>query len=239
MTTKYPKTSLSVIIPTYNDEENIAWVVEDTMLKLPEYFDDFEVIVVDDGSSDETPAICEELQKRFDQLRVIRKKNEGFSRAIRDWIDASRKEFIVYEPADGQFTVDDMRHCFEVMEANDMVLGYRGGRPDYTLWRMMMTHGCLMLLALLFGIRHMDVGWVTIWRADKVKTIDLRGTGGVFILAETLVRFMREGYRIGEAPSFYHVRRFGTVKNAKLSIVLKTVGNALKLWLQMKFGKYR
>lgn len=239
MTVRYPKTSLSVVIPTYNEEENIAWVVDDTMQKLPEYFDDFEVIVVDDGSSDETPAICEELQKRFDQLRIIRKKNEGFSRAIRDGIDASRKEFIVYQPADGQFTVDDMRHCFEVMEANDMVLGYRGGRPDYTLWRMMMTHGYLMLLALLFGIRHMDVGWVTIWRADKVKTIDLSGTGGVFILAETLVRFMRKGYRIGEAPSFYHVRKSGTVKNATMSIVLKTVGNALKLWLQMKFGKHR
>lgn len=234
---KYPGTSLSVVIPAYNEEENIAWVVEDTMQTLPEYFDDFEIIVVDDGSDDKTAMICDDLCKRYDRLRVIHKKNSGFSRALRDGIDAARKVFIAYEPADGQFTVRDMRHCFEVMQENDMVLGYRGGRPDYTQWRMMMSHGYLMLLILLFGIRYMDVGWVTIWRADKVKTLDLSGTGGVFILAETLVRSMRKGYRIGEAPSFYHVRKFGTVKNAKMSIVLKTFGNALKLWFQMKLGR--
>jgi len=234
---KYQNTSLSIVIPAYNEAENIETIVEDTIAKLPEYFADFEIVVIDDGSSDTTPQLCDGLVQKHSQVKVIHKKNGGFSRAIRDGIRIATKDFIAYVPADGQFLVDDMRHCFEVMETNDLVLGYRGGRPDYTRWRMLMTHGYLVFLVALFDIRFADVGWVNIWRRDKVQALNLEGTGGVFILAEILVRFMRKGYRIGEAPSFYHVRRAGKVKNARFGIVLKTMGNAVKLWFQLKLGR--
>ena len=237
MTAKYPNTSLSVIIPAYNEEENIERVVKDSVEKLPEYFDDFEIIVIDDGSRDQTPQMCDVLAKKYNHVRIIHKANGGFSRAALDGMNAATKEFIAYVPADGQFLVVDLRHCFAEMERNDMVVGYRGGRPDYTTWRMIMTHGYLILLVLLFGIRLGDVGWATIWRTDKVRSLHLKGAGGVFILAEIIVRFMHKGYSIAEAPSFYHARKSGTVKNAKMSVVLKTVANAFKLWFQIKTGR--
>ena len=237
MSAKYPNTSLSVVIPAYNEEENIEFVVTDTVEKLPEYFSDFEIIVVDDGSRDTTPQLCDALGQKYSQVKIIHKANGGFSRAALTGIQAVTKEFIAYVPADGQFLVDDLRHCFAEMEGADMVLGYRGGRPDYTTWRMIMTHGYLMLLAILFNMRFGDVGWATIWRADKVRSIPLEGSGGVFILAEIVVRFMQKGYRIAEAPSFYHVRKSGTVKNSKLSVVFKTIANAFKLWFQIKIGR--
>jgi hypothetical protein len=123
------------------------------------------------------------------------------------------------------------------MENNDLVLGYRGGRPDYTLWRMIMTHGYLLLLTILFDIRVGDVGWASIWRRDKLLSIGLKASGGVFILAEIVVKFLHKKYRVAEAPSFYHPRAAGEVKNAKFSVVLKTFGNALKLWFQLRFGR--
>jgi glycosyltransferase involved in cell wall biosynthesis len=237
MSARYPNLSLSIVIPAYNEEENIERVVENSLERLPEYFDDFEVIVVDDGSSDDTAKICDELAKKHQKLRIIHQKNGGFSRATLTGINASTKEFIAYIPADGQFLVEDLRHCFEMMAANDLVLGYRGGRPDYTLWRMLMTHGYLLLLTILFDLRVGDLGWATLWRADKLKGLDLKGSSGVFILAEIVVRFSKKGYRIAEAPSFYHPRAGGEVKNAKMSVVLKTLGNALKLWFLMKAGR--
>ena len=81
MTAKYPNTSLSVIIPAYNEEENIERVVKDSVEKLPEYFDDFEIIVIDDGSRDQTPQMCDELAKKYNHVRIIHKANGGFSRA--------------------------------------------------------------------------------------------------------------------------------------------------------------
>lgn len=237
MNVKYPNTSLSVIIPTYNEEENIEWVVTDSVEKLGGYFNDFEIIVVDDGSRDKTPQICDGLAKKFPHVKVIHQPNGGFSRATLAGIHKASKEFVAYVPADGQFLIDDLRHCFEIMEKNDMVLGYRGGRPDYTVWRMMMTHGYLLVLTILFGLRVGDVGWASIWRRDKLMRLGLKASGGVFILAEIVVKFTKKGYRVAEAPSFYHPRAAGEVKNAKLSVVIKTFGNALKLWFLMRIDR--
>lgn len=234
---KYPNTSLTIAIPAYNEEKNLGRVVEDTLKKLPEYFEDFEVVVVDDGSSDGSAGIADRLAEKHKTVKVIHQPNGGFSRAMLAGIKAAQKKFVAYMPADGQFLIDDMRHCFEVMEANDLVLGYRGGRPDYTLRRMVMSYGYLMILVILFGIKFMDVGWVNIWRTDKVQGLKLEGTGGIFILSEIVVKFMRKGYRIVEAPSFYHVRKSGEAKNAKFSVALKTLFNALKLWYQIKTGR--
>ena len=234
---KYPRTSLTVAIPAYNEDENIEWVVQDALQKLPEYFTDFEVVIVDDGSTDNTGAIADRLTAAHHSVRVIHQKNGGFSRAMLAGIRASKKEFIAYMPADGQFLVDDMRHCFEVLEKSDLVLGYRGGRPDYTLRRMVMSYGYLIILTILFDIKYMDVGWVNIWRTRRVQSLKLSGTGGIFILSEIVVRFMRSGYIIVEAPSFYHPRASGNAKNAKFSVALKTLLNALKLWLRMKGGR--
>ena len=234
---KYPLSSLTIAIPAYNEDENIEWVIEDALQKLPEYFADFEIVIVDDGSTDKTGAIGDQLAAAHRSVRVLHQENGGFSRAMLAGILASKKEFVAYMPADGQFLIDDMRHCFEVMEKSDLVLGYRGGRPDYTLRRMVMSYGYLIILTILFGIKYMDVGWVNIWRTSKVQSLKLTGTGGIFILSEIVVKFMREGYTITEAPSFYHVRKSGVAKNAKLSVALKTLFTALKLWVRMKVGR--
>lgn len=231
------KHSISIAIPTYNEEENVEGVINNTLQSLPKYFKDWEIIIVDDGSTDKTPEIAERLAKKHTEVRVIHQPNGGYSKAMLAGIMAAKKEFVAYMPADGQFLVDDMRYCFEVMENNDLILGYRGGRPDYTLRRMVMSYGYLMLLVILFDIKYMDVGWVNIWKTKKVQNLDLHGTGGIFILTEIVVKFMQKKYKIIEAPSFYHIRKAGTVKNAKFSVAFKTMIEALKLWLKIKLGK--
>ena len=233
----YPGTTLTVAIPAYNEGENIEAVVRDALDKLPTYFADYEIVIIDDGSTDATGTIADRLAADQNHVRVMHQQNGGFSNAMLAGIRASSKEFVAYMPADGQFLVDDMRHCFEVMEQSDLVLGYRGGRPDYTLRRMVMSYGYLLILTLLFGIKYMDVGWVTIWRTSNVKSLPLRGTGGIFILSEIVVRFMHRGYRIVEAPSFYHARASGKAKNASFRVAVKTLISAFALWMRVKTGR--
>lgn len=234
---KYPNTSLSVIIPAYSEEENIEWVVDDTLKKLPTYFNDFEVIVIDDGSRDKTGEIADRLAVANNRLRVIHQPNGGYSRATLTGIGAAKKEFIACMPADGQFLIDDMRYCFEVLEKNDLVLGYRGGRLDYPMRRIIMSYTYLIILATLFGIKFADIGWVHIWRAEKLRNLKLEGSRGIFILTEIVVKFVRRGYRITEAPSFYHPRASGEVKNAKFSVAWNTLVKALTLWWKIKTGR--
>lgn len=231
------KSSISIIIPAFNEAENIEWVIKDTTKTLPKYFKSWEIIIVDDGSNDKTDLIVDELANLNKAVKVIHQSNGGYSRAMLTGIMAATKEYAAYMPADGQFLIEDMRHCFEIMDKNDLVLGYRGSRPDYTTKRIIFSYGYLLLLLFLFGIRWIDVGWVNIWKTKEVQKLKLEGTGGVFVLTEILVKFMKKGLKIDEAPSYYHVRKFGEVKNAKLKVVFNTFKSALKLKLQIVTGK--
>jgi len=232
---KYP--SISIAIPAFNEEENLDWVVKDTLRQLPKYFRDFEIIVVDDGSNDKTGKIADNLAKRDKHIRVIHQANGGYSRAMLTGIKAAKKEFVAYMPADGQFLVEDMRHCFEVMQKNDMILGYRGGRPDYNFKRMVFSYGYLLILSLLFNLKYIDVGWVIIWRTAKIQKIKLTSSSGIFLLTESLVRFQQKKYRVADAPSYYHPRKSGEAKNVKLKVVFQTLLSAIKFWLSFKLGK--
>ena len=230
---KYP--SISIAIPAYNEEENLDWVVKNTLKKLPNYFNDFEIIIVDDGSTDKTGKIADNLANKNNKIRVIHQQNEGYSRAMLAGIRAAKKEFVAYMPADGQFLISDMRHCFEIMRSNDLILGYRGGRPDYSTRRVIFSYVYLLILLILFNIKYMDVGWVNIWRTKEVQKLKLKAVGGIFILTEILVRFKRKGLKITEAPSYYRPRKSGEIKNAKFKVAFLTFLNAIKLWLEINF----
>mgnify|MGYP001598575694 CR=1 FL=1 len=231
----YP--SITIAIPAYNEEESLEWVINNTLETLPKYFDNFELIVIDDGSTDKTGSIADKFAKKFKTVKVVHQRNGGYSRAILTGINAAKKEFVAYMPADGQFLVEDMRHCFEVMQRNDMILGYRGGRSDYNFKRIVFSYGYLLLLSLLFNIKYMDVGWVIIWRTAKIQKIKLTSSSGIFLLTESLVRFQQKKYRVVDAPSYYHPRKSGEAKNVKLKVVFQTLLSAIKFWLSFKFGK--
>lgn len=231
------KPSLTLAIPAYNEEENIGWVVKDSLKKLPKYFSNYEIVIVDDGSTDDTGKIANRLEKKHRTIRVVHQPNGGYNRAMLAGIRAATKEFVAYMPADGQFLVDDMRHCFEAMGDNDLVLGYRGGRPDYTTLRIIYSYGYLLLLLLLFDIKYLDVGWVNIWRTKEVQKLKISSGSGIFLLTEIVVKFQRKGLKIAEAPSYYRPRLKGEVKNAKFKVVWNTFLDALKLKWQLLTGQ--
>lgn len=225
--------SITIVIPVYDEEENIEWVLKDAIKNLPKYFNDWEIITVDDGSKDKVGQILDRLAVRNPKIKVIHQKHGGYSKAMLTGIKAATKDYVAYMPADGQFLTSDMRHCFKIMSKNDLVLGYRGSRPDYTAKRIIFSYGYLLLLLFLFGVRWIDIGWVNIWRRKELQKLKLKETGGIFILTEIVVRFTRKDLRIDEAPSYYHTRSKGEVKNAKLKVVFDTFLSALKLKLEL------
>lgn len=238
MKNKYP--SITIAIPAYNEEENIEFVVGDSLTTLPKYFKDYEVLVVDDGSRDKTGQIANRLVKKNKNLRVIHQPNGGYSKAMLTGIRNAKKDFVAYLPADGQYLVKDMAKMYLLMEESDIVLGYRGIRKDYNSYRKVLSYGYLIFLWLLFGISVKDLNGPTIWRTkevQKLKRVYSVDSKGVFILAEIVARFKRKGLRISEAPSVYRARRAGAVKNTKFKVVRDTFSDAFKLWWKIILKK--
>ena len=231
------KPSLSVVIPAYNEEESIGYVLTDTLKNLPKVVGIYEIIIVDDGSTDKTLQIVKHFVKKHKNIHIIHQSHGGFNKAMIKGLKAATKDYVVYMHAGGHDLVRDMINCIRIMKNYDLVLGVRGKRIDYSLYRVLLSYGCLIFYRILFGITYEDVHWVYIWRTGEVQKLSLDPKGGVFLLVESLIKFRRKGLKIGEAQAPYRPRYGGENKNTNPVVIWHTFVSMISLWLKIKKGK--
>lgn len=231
---KTKRPSLSIVIPAYNEEESLGYVLNDTIKSLPNVARDYEIIVVDDGSIDRTPQIADSFAKKNKHVRVIRQSNRGFNKAMISGLRAAKKRYVAYMHAGGQDLIRDMVNCIRIMQDFDLVLGIRGKRIDYNSYRLLLSYGTSIAYRILFGITYEDVHWVYIWKTREVQKLKLDPDGGIFLLVESLIKFKQKGLRIGQAFAPYRPRYGGDNKNTSLRVVWRTFTSMVKLW--WKFG---
>lgn len=232
------KTSLSVVIPAYNEEEGIRVVLDDILTYLPKYFFDYEAIVVDDGSNDKTGAIADSYAKKNKHIKVIHKPNGGYNSAMIAGLAAATKDFIGYFQGDGQNLVRDFKDYYAMLPNYDLLMVGRGKPHDYSLLRLMFHYGGFVLYWLLFGLRYKDPHWVYFWKRKEIQNLKLDPTGGVFLLVESLVKFRRKGLRVIEAGSVdYRPRTGGEQKAVRPKVIWRTFKSVIRLWWQIVAGK--
>ncbi|MDP3982489.1 MAG: glycosyltransferase family 2 protein [bacterium] len=229
--------SLSVVIPAYNEEESLGYVLKNTLKDLPKVVRGYEVIIVDDGSTDKTGKIADTFARRDKHVRVIYQKHSGFNKAMIVGLRSAKKDYVAYLHAGGQDLIRDVVNCIRIMQNYDLVLGVRGKRIDYGLYRLCLSYGALIVYQVLFGITYEDVHWVYIWKTNELKKLKLDPNGGIFLLVESLVKFKRKGLIIGEAPAPYRPRYGGEAKNTSIKVIVKTLKSITKLWLDIVTGK--
>lgn len=224
------KQSLSIVIPVYNEEESLGYVLNDTLHNLPKYVKNYELIIVNDGSTDRTPTIADSFAKKNKHIHVIHQRNKGFNSAMITGIKAATKDYVAYMQGDGQDLVRDMSNCFRIMDKYDLVLGIRGKRIDYNLYRLILSYGCSILYRVLFDITYEDVHWVYVWKTKEIQKLKFDSKGGIFMLVESLIKFERKGLNVGQVSSPYRPRYGGVNKNTSLSIVWETFMSIYKFW---------
>lgn len=226
------KPSLTIVIPAYNEEAGLPVTLNDCVKNLPKYFSDWEIIVVDDGSTDETPQIADSYAKKYRYIRVLHQPNSGYNKAMITGLALASKDYIGYFQADGQNLVEDFRMCYKLLSQYDLVLAGRGKVIDYSFVRKFFHYGAFFIYRILFGLRYKDPHWVYFWKRSEIQKLKLDPMGGVFLLVESLVKFKQRGLTIIEINTVYRPRVGGEQKAVKLKVIWRTLLSVLRLWWQ-------
>lgn len=229
---------LSVFLPAYNEEGNIKKTVEQAVSVLDNLKLEYEVIVVDDGSKDNTSKIAQELADKNSRIRIIKhEKNLGYGSALKTGFRAARYPWVAFADSDGQFDFSEISLLIDKADNADLVLGYRITRAD-SFSRKVFTFGWSMLARILLGldVKDYSCGFKLIKKEVFEKVQPLEGEEKVTQI-EFLVKAKRLGFKIAEVGLHHYPRKFGTPTGAKLTVVFKSLLDLFKLWWQINDQK--
>ena len=224
--------TLSIFFPTYNEEENIRETIQRTTRVAEEspYIGEYEIIIVNDGSSDGTREISEELARTNPAVRVINHvRNSGYGAALKTGIAAARMDYVFFTDADLQFDIVELQNLLVHLAHYPVVIGYRAPRRDSTM-RLMNAWGWNALNRILFGLRVRDIDCAfKLFKRDAVQSIRLQSKGAM-ISAETLIRLARKKIPVKEVPVSHLPRKAGNPTGAKPSVILRAFTEMIELY---------
>ena len=213
--------SLSVILPAHNEEAAIAETIHTVIDTLKALVQDFEVIVVNDGSKDATRMIVEDIAATDPRVRLINHAtNQGYGAALVSGFEAVTRDLAFFMDSDGQFDIRDLERFFPFIGEYDAVLGYRINRQD-TWMRKLNALGWKMLVSAVFGLHVRDVDCAfKLYRADFFREHRLE-TRGAMINAEILYKFTHAGYTYTQLGVRHLPRHGGRATGAKLAVIAR------------------
>jgi len=228
--------ALSYFFPAHNEEANLRGLVEEALATLPGLAEAFEIIVVDDGSRDATPAIADELAAAHPAVRVVHHPtNLGYGAALRSGFAAGRYDYLAFTDGDRQFKVADLGRLIERHRGGgaDVVAGYRIRRAD-PLVRTVYARLYRLANRIFFGLRVRDVDCACkLFRRAALEDVAVE-SGGAFFSAELLIKLQARGRRVDEVGVPHYPRTAGSPTGARPSVVLRAVRDfwslRLRLW---------
>lgn len=222
--------SISAFFPAYNEEANVAAMVERLHVALPKVSDEYEIIVVDDGSRDRTGAIADELAAADPRVRVVHHaQNRGYGGALKSGFDASRNAWVFFTDGDGQFDVEEIAALIPAASNHDVVVGYRIDRAEGGL-RRVNAGAWNWLVRRLFGFPARDVDCAFKLFDRRVLAVVRPEADGAMISTEILARTARAGFRIAEVGVHHYPRRHGTPTGANPLVIARAFYELFKLY---------
>lgn len=226
--------SISVVIPAYNEAPNVGKAIASATAAIEKIATDYEIIVVDDGSRDGTPAVLKELQPRFPRLRVVRNEpNRGYGGALRRGFEEATKEIILFAPADNQFDLEESPRLIALIEQGaDIASGYRAERND-PLIRRLNGMGWNLAIRLLFGYlcHDIDCGF-KVFKRPLLARVPLYSTGAM-IDTEILAGAKARGFVIKDTPVKHLPRTAGKPTGANIRVILRAFRDLLRFRLRL------
>jgi glycosyltransferase involved in cell wall biosynthesis len=228
---------LSYFFPAHNEEANLAGLVDEALATLPTLADSFEIVIVDDGSRDATPAIADGLAAANPGVvrAVHHPTNLGYGAALRSGFRAARYDHVAFTDGDRQFKVIDVGRLIErlaAQDAPDAVVGFRIKRAD-PLVRTVYARLYRLANRIFFGLRVRDVDCACkLFRRAALDGLAVE-SGGAFFSAELLIKLQAAGRTVAEVGVPHYPRTAGSPTGARPAVVFRAVRDFWLLRLRM------
>jgi glycosyltransferase involved in cell wall biosynthesis len=232
------KPSLSIFFPAYNDAGTIASLALIAHMTARTITDDYEVIVVDDGSPDHTGELLDEMARHFPWLKVVHHgQNRGYGGALRTGFETAAKDLVFYTDGDAQYDPRELVRLHEALTPEvDFVNGYKIGRSD-PLHRIVIGRVYHWFVRTMFGLRLRDVDCdFRLMRREVFGKVVLTRSSGV-ICVELMKKVQDHGFRIAEVPVHHFHRTYGKSQFFNVPRVARTLVDLTRLWLDLVVRK--
>lgn len=237
---KYLFRELSLFLPCYNEQDNLERTFNLSLPIIKEIAQKWEIIIVNDGSKDNTGQIASKLQSLHPKnvSVVTHNPNRGYGAAFKSGFYSAKYEWITFIDADGQFDFNDIRllHRRQLKTKADIVIGYYLGRK-VPFVRILGSKLWQTAVWILFGLKVTDIDCG--FKLVKKQVIDsipqLEAERGPFITSEFLIKSKKSGFKIAEVGVHHYPRSAGEATGSKLNVVIAGFKDLIRLWFSLNF----
>ncbi len=220
---------LSVFFPAYNEEGNISDTLKKALSALPDMAENFEIIVVNDGSQDKTADIVKEISAKHDTVKLVsHPKNRGYGAALRTGFSESKYKNVFFTDGDGQFDIRELKEFLPLVPECDIVAGYRIKRND-PFYRIVNAKAYNLLVRLLFGLNVRDIDCAFKVISKKVLDSVTLKSESQFVSAEFLIKAKKKGFTIKQKGAHHFPREVGAPTGNSLSAIFNSFKELFKL----------
>jgi glycosyltransferase involved in cell wall biosynthesis len=226
--------SISCILPAYNEEKNLEAAVKSCFEALERLFENFEIIIVDDGSDDGTKELAHKLAADDSRIKVVHHENNlGYGAALRSGFSAANEKLIFFTDSDGQFDPNEIEKLIPRLAKTDMVVGFRSQRADPPLRKI---YGSLfsLIIRIIFGIQVRDINCAfKIFRKSIIDGVTLESPGAL-VNAELLIIARQKGITPIEVPVSHFPRKHGQQTGGSLKVVFRAGMELIALFYRFR-----
>lgn len=229
---------LSIFFPFWNEEKNIESVVKKAIPVAEKVAEKWEILMIDDGSSDKTLEIAQKLAKKDSRLKVIsHNPNRGYGAALKEGFKNAKYDLIVFNDGDGQFDFSEVTRFLDKIDGVDVVIGYRKKRIDHPFRHLLMNLLKIWDFVFFhFYFRDIDCGF-KLFKKEALKKILPLKSEGAMVTTEILARAKRKKLQFSQVEVSHYPRKYGTETGGNLRVIIRAILESFILWYDLRYGR--